>query len=225
MKSDETIRKDVIEEILWDPQLKDIATQIGVSVKDSVVTLSGTVDYYTQKLAAEKAAQRVHGVKIVAEDIALKDKNGPITDSQLAEAVQNALKWHSNINQEQVKIKVEEGWVYLNGTVKWDFERKAAEAAVGKITGVKGIVNHLLIQNEIVHPEEVKKKISAAFHRHATVDSENIAVDVKGDTVTLRGKVRSWAEREDAEDVAWAMPGVTEVINNLVIDTDVYAES
>ncbi|GAA0190987.1 BON domain-containing protein [Fulvivirga kasyanovii] len=224
MKTDEQIRKDVIEEIRWDPQISDIAPHIGVSVDNGVVTLSGTVEFYTQKLAAEKAAQRVSGVKVVAVDIELKGQNKDVTDAQLGEAIRNALAWHSAVNEDRLEIKVDNGWVYLSGTVKWDYERKAAERSIEKIIGVKGIINRVKVENEIVEPKHIKRKISEAFHRHASVDVENITVDVNGSTVTLRGKVSSWAEREDAEDVAWAMPGVTEVANNLVIDTSIYAE-
>lgn len=224
MKTDEQIRKDVIEEIKWDPQTSDIAPHIGVGVDNGVVTLSGMVDFYAQKLAVEKAAQRVSGVKVVAVDIELKGINGNVTDTELGEAIRNSLSWHSAINEDKLEIKVDNGWVYLTGTVKWDYERKAAERAIEKTVGVKGIVNHVKVENEIVEPKEIKRKIGEAFHRHATVDTESITVDVNGSAVTLRGKVSSWAEREDAEDVAWTMPGVTEVINNLVIDTRAYAE-
>ncbi|MBL6448775.1 BON domain-containing protein [Fulvivirga sp. 29W222] len=224
MKTDEQIKQDVIEEIRWDPQLTDIAPHIGVSVDDGVVTLSGMVDFYAQKLATEKAAQRVSGVKVVAVDIELKGQSEKVTDAELGEAIRNALTWHSAINEDRLEIMVDNGWVSLSGTVKWDYERKAAQKAIEKIIGIKGIINRVKVENEIVEPKYIKKKISNAFHRHATVDVENITVEVNGSTVTLKGKVSSWSEREDAEDVAWAMPGVTEVLNNLVIDTSIYAE-
>lgn len=225
MKTDEEIRKDVIDEIRWDPQLTDIAPQIGVSVKDDVVTLTGVVEQYAQKLAAERAAQRVKGVKVVAVDIELKaDVPAEMrTDAQIGEAIRNALAWHSAVNQDLIEIKVDNGWVELEGTVSWDYERKAAERAVEPILGVKGVINKIKIKAKSVDPKEIQKKISAAFHRHASVDVENISIAVNGNEVILKGKVRSWAEREDAEDVAWAMPGVTDVINNLVIDTRMYA--
>lgn len=225
MKTDDEIRKDVMEEIRWDPQLTNIASQIGVTVKNEVVTLSGIVDYYSQKLAADNAAQRVKGAKVVATDIEVKgaDNSQLKTDAQIGEAIRNALTWHSAVNEDLIHIKVEDGWVYLDGEVDWDYERKAAETSVENIIGVKGVFNKIKIKNVPVDPKEVKKKITAAFHRHASMDSANISVVVSGGKVTLTGKVRTWEERKDAERVAWSMPGVVEVNNNLMIDSEIYA--
>ena len=138
-----------------------IAPQIGVTVKKEVVTLSGNVDYYGQKLAAEKAAQRVKDVKVVAMDIEIKSAGTAdvITDSKIADAVHNALTWHSAVNEDLIKIKVEEGWIYIDGTVNWEYERKAAERAVENIRGVKGVINTVKIKNKKVEPVEIKKKI------------------------------------------------------------------
>ncbi len=224
MKSDDEIRKNVIEEIQWDLQLTKIAPQIGVTVKNEVVTLSGNVDYYGQKLAAEKAAQRVKNVKVVAMDIEIKSAgtSDAITDSKIADAVQNALTWHSAVNEDLINIKVEEGWIYLDGTVNWEYERKAAERAVENIRGVKGVINKVKIKNKKVEAVEIMKKIKTAFHRHATVDSANILVNSTDGKVKLTGTVRSWNERKDAEDVAWSMPGVTDVENKLEIEHDIY---
>jgi osmotically-inducible protein OsmY len=137
MKSDHEIRKDVMEEIQWDPQLTRIAPQIGVTAKNEVVTLSGAVDYYGQKLAEEKAAKRVKDVKVVAMDIEVKNAGVAhgITDSKIADAVRNALTWHSAVNEDMINIKVEDGWIHLDGTVNWEYERKAAEKAVENIRG------------------------------------------------------------------------------------------
>ena len=224
MKSDDEIRKNVIEEIQWDLQLTKIAPQIGVTVKNEVVTLSGNVDYYGQKLAAEKAAQRVKNVKVVAMDIEVKSAgtSDAITDSKIADAVHKALTWHSAVNEDLISIKVEEGWIYLDGTVNWEYERKAAERAVENIRGVKGVINKVKIKNKKVEAVEIMKKIKAAFHRHATVDSANILVNSTDGKVKLTGTVRSWTERKDAEDVAWSMPGVTDVENKLEIEHDIY---
>jgi osmotically-inducible protein OsmY len=225
MKSDITIREDVMEEIRISPQLAEIAPQIGVAVKNEVVTLSGTVDHYFQRLAAEDAAQRVAGVKVVAIDIEVSDTDTPApkTDTQIAEVVRSALTWHSAVNDDLINITVDNGWVYLEGTANWDYERKAAEMSVENIVGVKGVVNNIMINAKEVEPSEVKKEISAAFHRHASVDSSNISVNVSGSKVELTGKVRSWMERKDAEDVAWSMAGVTEVENRLEIYTETYS--
>jgi osmotically-inducible protein OsmY len=225
MSTDEKIRKDVIEEIRSDPQLSGIATQVGVTVKDEVVTLTGMVDFYHQKLAAEKAAHRVKDVKVVAMDIAVRSsgKSGAIDDSEIAGAIRNALIWHSAVNEDLVNIIVEDGWVYLDGMVDWDYERSAAEKSVEHIRGVKGVINRVKIKQQEVDPVEVKNKITAAFRRHANVDSASINVDTRGSRVILTGRVRSWTERKDAEDVAWLMPGVTEVDNKLEIEYETYA--
>ncbi|ELR71912.1 transport-associated protein [Fulvivirga imtechensis AK7] len=225
MRTDDEIRNDVIEEVRLEPQLADIAPRIGVTVKDEVVTLSGVVDHYTQKLAAEKAAQRVKGVKVVAVDIEVKGDAVSIepTDAEIGEAIRNALAWHSAVNQDQIEIVVDNGWVELEGAVNWDYERKAAEKAIQNIRGVKGVVNKVRIKAKEVDASEIKSKIGKAFYRHASVDADNISVEVHQNMVTLKGKVSSWVEREEAEDVAWSMPGVTQVVNNLVIDTQIYA--
>jgi osmotically-inducible protein OsmY len=226
MKSDIELREDVIEEIRWDPQLTGIAPQIGVTVKDEVVTLSGVVGHYYQRLAAEKAAQRVSGVKVVALDIEVK---GIVThetksDSEIAGAVRNALTWHSAVNEDLINIKVDGGWIFLDGTVRWEYERSAAEKAVEHLVGVKGVVNRVRIKTQVVDPAEIRRGIRAAFHRHASVDSSNISVEVTGSSVKLTGKVRSWAEKKDAEDVSRSMPGIGEVDNQLEISTEVFAD-
>jgi osmotically-inducible protein OsmY len=225
MKSDNEIQKNVMDEIQWDPQLTKIATQIGVTVKDEVVTLSGNVDYYSQKLAAEKAAKRVKDVKVVAMDMVVKSPGftEEYTDQNIAEAIRNAVRWHWAVNEDLVNIKVEGGWVYLVGEVDWEFERKAVQRAIEDLCGVKGVVNSIRIKPVSVEPSEIKKKIATAFLRHATVDSEDIHVAVVGHKVVLTGKVRSWTELKDAEDVAWAMSGVTEVENKLKIEHETFA--
>ncbi len=226
MKQDEVIRKNVIEEIQWDPQLTPIASQIGVIVKNEVVTLSGVVDYYAQKLAAEQAAKRVKDVKVVAVDINVKSAgfSDTVSDTAIAEAVRNALTWHSAVNEDKVNIKVEGGWITLDGVVDWEVERRAAERAVEHLRGVTGVINRITIKSRKVEPSEIKRKIRAAFHRHATVDSSQIHVFVHGDQVRLTGTVRSWTERRDAEAVAWSMPGVTTVENKLEVENSVLAD-
>jgi osmotically-inducible protein OsmY len=225
MKTDELIRKNVIEEINLDPQLSRVASRIGVSVKEEVVTLTGMVDYYSEKIAAEKAAHRVRDVKVLAVDIEVRssENTNNITDSNIADAVWNALKWHSAVNEDTVNIKVENGWVYLDGAVDWEYERRAVEKSIEHLQGVKGVLNQIKIKQQEIDPDEIKKKIKAAFHRHATVDSANIAIETSGHKVILTGNVRSWTERKDAEDVVWLMPGVTEVENRIEIGSETYA--
>jgi osmotically-inducible protein OsmY len=221
MKTDDELQKDVMEEIKWDPILGKEAPQIGVTAHEGVVTLSGEVETYSKKLAAERAAQRVMGVKVVAVDLEVKLlKNKVRTDSDIAESVKNALTWHSLVNEDLIKIKVDNGWVYLDGTAEWDYQKKAAQTVVQDLLGVRGVTNNIAVKSKVTDVVDIKRKISAAFHRHATVDSSNVSVEVAGSRATLRGKVRSWAEKRDAEDVAWAAPGVLAVDNKIEIDAE-----
>lgn len=222
MKTDEELQEHVMEEIKGDPQLKDIASEIGVSAKDGVVTLSGIVDSYTKKLAAEKAAQRVQGVKVVAVDLEVRIASTNIkSDAEIAAAIKNALSWHSAVNEDLIEVKVDEGWVYLEGTVEWEYMKRAAEVAVSDIQSVRGVTNKIRVMAKAVEPAEVKRKINAAFHRSATVDAASVYVEVSGGEVTLRGKVRTWMERQDAEQAAWTIPGVIAVDNKIEVDTSI----
>ncbi|MBL7858907.1 MAG: BON domain-containing protein [Cyclobacteriaceae bacterium] len=218
MKTDYELQKDVMEEIKWDPSLRTVASEIGVSVKDGVVTLSGRVDQYSKKLAAEQAAQRVAGVRVVAEDIVVKLPGTLLrTDTEIAQAVSNALKWHASVNEDVIEVKVEDGWIYLDGTVEWEYQKRAAEIAIRDLIGVKGVLNRIHIKPSL-DAHDIKSKIAATFHRSATIDSGNVKVDVNGSRVILKGKVRSWAERQEAEKAAWAAPGVVMVDNKIEVN-------
>lgn len=221
MKTDSEIQKDVIEQLKWESFLK--ASEIGVAVKNGVVTLSGTVDSYLKKIAAEDAAKRISGVKVVAEDIDVKYPNSLIkNDTEIAEAVLNSLKWHSAVNEEKIKIKVENGIVTLEGEVDWEYQRNSVVTQIESLIGVKKIINNIIIKAGIV-PKELKQKINAAFLRSATIDSEKINIEVSGQKVILKGKVRSWAEKNDAENAIWASPGVNKVENKLEIENELFA--
>lgn len=224
MKTNDELRLDVMNEIRWDPELRNVATEIGVASNDGVITLSGIVDTYRKQIAAEKAAQRVAGVKVVASDIQVSlDALGVKTDTEIAVAVKDALRWNSAVNEDKIEVKVDKGWVYLDGTVEWDYERSTAQRSIENLVGVRGVTNMISIQSKPIDTKEIKNKISAAFHRSATIDSSAISISCTGNKVTLHGKVRSWAERKEAEKIAWAYPGVTAVDNKIEIDVAVYA--
>lgn len=216
MKTDSQIQKDVMDELKWQPFLN--SSEIGVAVKGGIVTLSGNVDTYSKKLAAEKAAKKVIGVKAIAEDIQIGVS--PVyrkTDTEIAAAVYNALKWHSAVQEDHIKIKVEDGIVTLEGEVEWRYQRDNARFAIQNLSGVRSVINLIIVKPKI-SPFELEQKISAAFLRSATIDSSKVNVSVSGSEVTLTGKVRSVAESEDAENAAWAAPGVYSVKNRLSVE-------
>ena len=223
MKTNEELRNDVLDEIKWDPQVKDVSNQINVVAKEGIITLLGVVDSYGKKMACERAAQRVAGVKIVASDIEV-DPVRRKTDSEIAEAVESALHWNSSINNDQVKILVNDGLVYLDGAVDWEYQRKLVQRSVENLIGVRGIVNNISINPKPFHAKDIKESITEVFKRNAIVDASSIVIETKGSTVTLRGIVRSWAEKKEAEKVVWAFPGVLMVNNQIEVDMSVLAE-
>jgi osmotically-inducible protein OsmY len=215
MRSDAEIESDVEEELKWDPDLD--ATDIAVSVKDGVVTLAGFVKSYTDKYQAEAAAKRVAGVRAVANDIEVRMPSvDQRPDPDIARDAVAAIKSQLPISSEHIKIVVKNGWVTLEGQVEWQYQRQTAENAVRRIKGVKGVSNLIQLKPR-VEPEEVKKKIEEAFRRNAEVDANRITVEVHGGEVILKGTVRSWIEREEAERVAWSAPGVTSVDDQIVV--------
>jgi len=221
MKSDIEIQKDVIEQLKWEPFLN--AAQIGVAVKNGIVTLSGQVDAYSKKILAEKTTKKVAGVKAIAEDIQVGIS--PVykkTDTEIAETVVNALKWHTMIPDEKIKVSVEEGNVKLEGDVEWEYQRNQAKTAVENLTGVRFVTNLVAVKPKIT-PYELQQKINSSFQRSANIDSARITAEVLGSKITLRGKVRSFAEKEDAENAVWSAPGVVSVENKLLIEEPEYA--
>ncbi len=223
MKTDDQLQKDVMAEIRWDPQLAGVATEIGVTARDGVVTLAGEVDTYSRKLAAERAAQRVAGVKVVAVDIEVRVPTATNkSDTELARAIRNALKWNSSVNEDRIEVKIDNGWVYLDGTVEWEFERRCAKTAIEDLVGIRGITNNIRVKSERIDEKDIRQRITAAFHRSANLDASTIRVQTLGNTVRLYGTVRSWAEKEEAEKVAWASPGVYNVDNQITIDTEIF---
>ena len=223
MKTNEELRKDVMDEIKWDPELRDIATEIGVAAKDGVITLSGVVSSYRKRLAAEKAAQRVSGVKVVACDIQVTLTSiGKRTDTEVAEVVKNALRWNSAVNDDRIEVKVDNGWVYLDGKVEFAYEKRNAQESIEDLLGVRGVTNNIIINIKPIDTKEIQRQIAAAYHRNASLDSSSINIETTGSKVILRGTVKSWAEKKEAENIAWRSPGVLSVDNKIDIDVEVY---
>jgi len=219
MKTDSDLKRDVLAELAYEPSIK--AENIGVSVKDGVVTLNGNVPTYTEKFAAETAAKRVAGVRAIAEELTVSlfgdhERN----DSDIAQAAANAMAWNVSVPQGTVKMMVENGWITLRGVVEWHYQREAAHDAVRHLTGVKGVTN-LMEVKPIVSPTvstvDVQNKIETALKRNILKDVAGITIEANNGKVTLNGKVHSWEERDDAAHAAWSSPGVTWVENDLVI--------
>ena len=217
VQTDEQLQQDIIRELKYDSSLQP--NEIGVAVKDGVVTLTGTVDSYLKRWAAEEAAHRVRGVKAVANDIEVRlPTSSERTDADIAAAVIRAHQWDAFLDIDNLDVTVSKGWVTLKGEVEWGFQRADAERVTRRITGVRGVSNLITVRpRQRPAPDEVKKKIEDALIRSAETDAKRIQVHVDGDKVILTGTVRAWAERQEAERVAWSAPGVASVDNRIVV--------
>lgn len=214
-RTDEEIQREVQEEFQWDRRVQP--NEIGVVVKDGIVTLMGWVDSYAKKLAAQRAAHRVHGVKAVVNDLEVRlPGSAERTDTDLAAAVVNALMWNTTLPAGKLGVTVSQGWVTLNGEVEHGFQRSEAERAIHHLSGIKGVTNHIMAKPQAL-PTDLKQSIEKALVRNAETDARNITVQVEGSKVILSGTVSSPAERKAAAEAAWSAPGVTEVVNRIVI--------
>jgi osmotically-inducible protein OsmY len=213
--TDKDLKQHVQNALDYEPGVD--ASDIGVSVDAGVVTLRGNVASYTEKLAAERVALRVYGVKAVANDLDVRlVSDYQRTDTDIAHAAVNALRWHTRVPDDRVTITVKDGWIALAGTLDWQYQKDAADRAVRDLTGVKGVTNGIRVQSP-VKTLDVRNHIEAAFKRSAEIDARRINVTAHDGTVILSGNVRSWAERQEAERAAWAAPGVSEVDDRLAV--------
>ncbi len=217
MKSDLEIRDDVLQELAWQPYINE--TEIGVIVEKGVVTLTGTVDSYSKKKAAEEAVKNVKGVRAETEENEVKYGNAyKKSDKEIAKAAADALKWNYSVPDDKITLKVDNGWVYLNGEVRWTYQKDAAKKSIEDLIGVRHVSNNITIKQNI-NPGDIKKKIKESFVRLADIDAKNIKIIVDNHKVKLKGKVHSLKEKDEARNRAYDTPGVYEVENELeVID-------
>jgi osmotically-inducible protein OsmY len=223
MRTDETLQHDVLDELRWDPSVN--AAAVGITVEDSVVTLSGHVADYSQKQAAVRAAKRIYGIKAFVDNIEVRLPGlSERTDADIARAAANVLDWNAAVPRDHVRVTVRNGWVTLEGEVQWHHHRTAAERAVEHLLGVKGISNAIAVKPHAT-PTEIASHLDAALRRNAHLDARTIRGETHGHKVILRGNVRSYFEREEAERVAWSAPGVSHVENHLLVTSESGAAS
>lgn len=217
MKTNSELQKDVQDAIKWEPLLN--AAEIGVTAKDGIVTLTGTVNSYAKKSEAEMAAKNVAGVKAVVEKIELKIGTdwAKKDDNEIATEVLNALKWNWEVPNDRLKVKVEKGWITLDGELTWNFQKEAAKNSVKNLLGVTGVTNNIAIKAES-HDKIEKAKVEEALSRNWSINTQDIHVSVSGTKVTLSGTVNSWYQKDEAGRIAWSTPGVWSVDNELEVE-------
>lgn len=215
MDKDKELQRTVIAELEWEPSID--SADIGVAVVDGVVTLSGYVKSYAEKLAAEKAVRRVAGVDAIAEELKVRYASDAKTaDHEIAKRILDMFAWNSLVPHKQIQVKVEHGWVTLAGEVKWHYQSTEAQRVASQIDGVVGVSNNIKIANQ-VSVSDVRHRIEEAFKRQADLDARSVTIEVDGNRVTLSGHVSAWYERQAAERAAWAAPGVTQVIDRIAV--------
>lgn len=218
MRNNAELQKDVQDAILWEPLLN--AAEIGVTVNDGIVTLSGTVDSYVKKLEAENAAKNVVGVKAIVEKIEIRFANSwSKSDNEIAVEVLNALKWNWQVPSDKIRVKVEDGWITLEGELTWNYQSEAAKKAIHHLMGVTGVTNNITIKPDINDTIE-QQDVEAALERNGSIDASEINVKVSGTKVTLTGSVNSWYDKDEAARIAWNTPGIWNVVNDLQVEYD-----
>jgi osmotically-inducible protein OsmY len=216
MKTDLQLQRDVLEELKFEPSIRE--AEIGIAAKGGVVTLTGFVDSYAERFSAERTAERVGGVKAVADEIKVKLPGSyQRSDTEIAHAAVNALRWDIQVPDDRIKAAVDDGWIDLEGEVEWQYQKWAAEGAVRNLTGVKGVTNLIRVKPTKVSTYQVGEKIKDSLRRHAERDADKITIEAKDGRVTLRGTVSSFAERQDAERAAWQAAGVTNVDDMIAV--------
>ncbi|NMM14604.1 MAG: BON domain-containing protein [Rhodoferax sp.] len=216
MKTDSDLKKDVLTELSWDPLVPE--ARVGVAVNDGVVTLTGHLDTYAEKVAARRAVERVSGVKAIAVEVDVVPMGiHQRSDTEIATAVEHALGWNTSVPQDRVKVTVEKGWVTLSGELDWNFQRRAVERMVRPLKGVVGITDNIRLK-ALPIPVNLSNRIQDALTRQAMREARRIEISMDGSVVTLRGHVHSWAERSAAEGATWSAPGVSRVNNQLTIE-------
>lgn len=216
MGNNEELQKDVQDAIKWEPSLG--TTEIGVIAKDGIITLTGTVDTYSKKTEAEFAAKNVKGVKAIVEKIEIKyDKSDKYDDTEIAKEILNAFKWNLQIPDDKLKVKVEKGWVSLDGDVNWNYQKEIAKVAVNKLIGVTGLTNNIVVKSLKKDTTE-KSEIESALSRNWSINNQAVHVNVADSKVTLSGRVNSYYQKLEAERIAYSASGVSKVDNELVID-------